>query len=109
MHQQFAAIAKGEVLTAFTQVSDVLAALAHDDDEFAALTASRQAADKALEDSRAALRLGGGPLADVVEAQRLVDRARLNIVQAQSQKLLDIVELYAVTSANWRNTPAEPR
>lgn len=92
------------VLTAFTQVSDVLAALAHDDDRLTALTAAQEAADRALRDARAAYTLGGGPLANVVNAQRQVDRARLDLVQAQSQKLLDIVQLYAATAADWRET-----
>ncbi|HEY2483169.1 MAG TPA: efflux transporter outer membrane subunit [Caulobacteraceae bacterium] len=92
------------VLTAFTQVSDVLAALAHDDDRLAALTAAQDAADGALRDARAAYNLGGGPLANIVNAQRQVDMARLDLVQARSQKLLDIVQLYAATATNWRET-----
>ena len=92
------------VLTAFTQVSDVLAALAHDDDRLVALTSAQDAADRALRDARAAYTLGGGPLANVVNAQRQVDRARLDLVQAQSQKLLDTVQLYAATAADWRET-----
>ena len=94
------------VLTAFTQVSDVLAALAHDDERLAALGAAQRAADKALTDARAAYSLGGGPLANVVEAQRQADRARLDSVQAQSQKLLDIVQLYAVTATDWHGPAA---
>jgi NodT family efflux transporter outer membrane factor (OMF) lipoprotein len=92
------------VLTAFTQVSDVLAALAHDDDRLTALTSAQEAADRALRDARTAYTLGGGPLANVVNAQRQVDQARLDLVQAQSQKLLDIVQLYAATAADWRET-----
>jgi len=82
----------------------VLAALAHDDDRLVALTSAQDAADKALRDARAAYTLGGGPLANVVNAQRQVDRARLDLVQAQSQKLLDTVQLYAATAADWRET-----
>jgi hypothetical protein len=33
-----------------------------------------------------------------------VDRARLDLAQARSQKLLDIVQLYAATAADWRET-----
>jgi len=94
------------VLTAFTQVSDILAAIAHDDDRLAALSAAQTAADSALSDARNAYSLGGGPLADVVNAQRQVDRARLDVVQARSQKLLDVIELYAATATDWRE-PAE--
>jgi NodT family efflux transporter outer membrane factor (OMF) lipoprotein len=97
------------VLTAFTQVSDVLAALAHDDDRLTALGAAQQAADRALSDARAAYRLGGGPLASVVEAQRQDDRARLDVVQAQSQKLMDIITLYGATATNWRESAVSQR
>jgi NodT family efflux transporter outer membrane factor (OMF) lipoprotein len=97
------------VLTAFTQVSDVLTALAHDDDKMAALSAAQEAADRALTDARAAYSLGGGPLANVVEAQRQVDQARLNVVQAQAQKLMDIVSLYAATATNWRESTVSQR
>ncbi|HEY1447169.1 MAG TPA: efflux transporter outer membrane subunit [Caulobacteraceae bacterium] len=97
------------VLSAFTQVSDVLTALAHDDERMAALGAAQQDADRALSDARAAYSLGGGPLAGVVEAQRQVDRARLDVVQAQAQKLMDIVELYAATATDWRESAVSQR
>jgi NodT family efflux transporter outer membrane factor (OMF) lipoprotein len=94
------------VLTAFTQVSDIMAAIAHDDDKLVALAAAETAAENALHDARSAFSLGGGPLAAVVDAQRQVDRARLDIVQAQSQKLLDVIELYAATATDWREQTA---
>ena len=89
------------VLTAFTQVADVLTALAHDDERLAALDAARAAADRSLTEARSAYSLGGGPLAAVVEAQRQLHRARLDVVQARSQKLMDIVQLYAATADDW--------
>jgi outer membrane protein TolC len=45
----------------------------------------------------------------VVEAQRQVDQARLNVVQAQAQKLMDIVSLYAATATNWRESTVSQR
>jgi NodT family efflux transporter outer membrane factor (OMF) lipoprotein len=95
---------KQTVLTAFTQVADVLTALAHDDERLAALTLAQDTALRALRDARAAYSLGGGPLANAINAQRQVDRARLDLVQAKSQKLLDIVQLYGATAADWRET-----
>ena len=94
------------VLTAFTQVADVLTALAHDRDRIAALAAARDTAQKSVDDVRNAFRLGGGPLIDLVTQQRQLDRTRLDLVQAQSQQLMDIVELYAVTATDWRESPA---
>jgi outer membrane protein TolC len=97
------------VLTVFTQVSDVLTALTHDDDRLVALGTAEDAANGALNDARSAYSLGGGPLASIVEAQRRLDQARLDVVQAQSQKLMDVIELYAATATNWRETPAPAR
>jgi NodT family efflux transporter outer membrane factor (OMF) lipoprotein len=90
------------VLTAFVQVSDVLAALAEDDRRYDDLVQAERVARKGLEDTRAAYRLGGGALLPVVDAQRQFNRARLERVQAQGQKLTDVIKLYAATAAQWR-------
>ncbi|HEY1562993.1 MAG TPA: efflux transporter outer membrane subunit [Caulobacteraceae bacterium] len=95
------------VLTAFTQVADVLSALAHDDDRLRAMAAAQTAAESALHDARLAYSLGGGPLAAVVDAQRQLDRATLDTAQAQSQKLMDVISLYAATATDWREETAK--
>jgi NodT family efflux transporter outer membrane factor (OMF) lipoprotein len=95
------------VLTAFNQVADTLTALAHDDDRLAALGAAQTAAENALRDARTAYTLGGGPLLTVIDEQRQLDRARLDVAQAQSQKLLDIIGLYAATASDWREQTAK--
>ena len=83
------------VLAAFTQVSDVMAALAHDDERLTAMTSSEKVAADALHDARAAYSLGGGPLAGVTDAQAQLDRARLMLVEARGQRLMDVIQLYA--------------
>ena len=60
------------------------------------------AANASLADSREALRLGGGAELAVVEAQRRVDRARFNLIDAEGQRLADVIELYAATASDWR-------
>jgi len=90
------------VLRAFTQVSDVLAALATDDALIAALTNAQTTAQGRVRDAEAAYRLGGGPLIDVVDARRQLSRARRDLAQAQAQKFADMVQLYAATAADWR-------
>jgi NodT family efflux transporter outer membrane factor (OMF) lipoprotein len=94
------------VLTAFTQVSDVMTALGHDDEAIHAAGAAEDAAQAALNDARKAYSLGGGPLSSVVEAQRQLSRARLQLAQVQAQRLMDIIELYAATAADWRSHAA---
>jgi NodT family efflux transporter outer membrane factor (OMF) lipoprotein len=90
------------VLRAFVQVSDALAALGTDDAHLAALNRSAAAARSRVSDAEAAYRLGGGPLLQVVDAQRQLSRARRALAQAQAQRFSDLVELYAATAADWR-------
>ena len=91
------------VLTAFVQVSDVLAALANDDARLAADSRAERAAQSSLNDARAAYSLGGGALLPVVVAQRQLNRAKLTLTQARGQKLMDTVDLYAATATDWRD------
>lgn len=91
------------VLTAFVQVADILSALAHDDDQLASVAHAQAAARSALSEARDAYRLGGGPFLAVLDAQRLLDRTRLELVQAQGQRLADVVALFAATARDWRN------
>ncbi len=90
------------VLTAFVQVADVLSALAWDDSRIAALTAAERSGEAARTDARNAYRLGGGALLAVTSAQRQLDRARMDLADAQAQRLADIVELFAATATDWR-------
>jgi NodT family efflux transporter outer membrane factor (OMF) lipoprotein len=90
------------VLRAFTQVSDVLAALATDQQQIEALTNAQASAEARVRDEQNAYRLGGAPLIDVVDAQRQLSRARRAVAEAQGQKLADMAQLYAATAADWR-------
>jgi NodT family efflux transporter outer membrane factor (OMF) lipoprotein len=91
------------VLRAFVQVSDVLSNLGSDQQAIASLQVANQAAEAAAQDAQNALRLGGGPLLDVVQAQRTLSRARRALVEAQGRRMSDLVELYVATAADWRN------
>ena len=99
---------KQTVLSAFSQVSDVLTALAHDDERITATTRVETVAEAGLQDARAAYSLGGGPLLSVIDAQRQLDRARFNRIDAQGQRLTDIIQLYAATATDWREGAAPP-
>jgi NodT family efflux transporter outer membrane factor (OMF) lipoprotein len=93
------------VLEAFVQVADVLTSLAADDERLAALTRAETQAQASLDDARAAYRLGGGASLAVLDAQRQLDRARLNRIDAEGQRLADMVNLYAATATDWRTAP----
>jgi NodT family efflux transporter outer membrane factor (OMF) lipoprotein len=90
------------VLKAFVQVSDVLSNLGSDQQAIDSLKVANQAAEAGAADAQNALRLGGGPLVDVVQAQRTLSRARRALVEAQGRRMTDLVQLYAATAADWR-------
>jgi NodT family efflux transporter outer membrane factor (OMF) lipoprotein len=90
------------VLKAFVQVSDVLSDLGTDQQAITSLELVNRAAEAGAEDSQNALRLGGGPMVDVVQAQRTLSRARRALVEAQGRRMSDLVALYAATATDWR-------
>ena len=90
------------VLTAFGQVADVMTALAHDDELAAADSRVEVQAQSGLRDAQSAYDIGGGARLAVAQARLRLDRARLNRIDSQGRRLLDVVELYAATStADW--------
>jgi NodT family efflux transporter outer membrane factor (OMF) lipoprotein len=93
------------VTAALGQVADALTAIAHDDERLVHLTRAEALATASLEDARNAYRVGGGPRSDLVLAQGQLDRARLARVEAQGQRLADIVTLLAATAGDWRDPP----
>ena len=90
------------VITAFVQVSDVLSALAQDEERLATLGRAEATARASLDSARSAYGLGGAPLAAVVTADRTWRRTSLARVEAVGQRLQDIIALYAATAADWR-------
>jgi NodT family efflux transporter outer membrane factor (OMF) lipoprotein len=89
------------VLVAFVQVSDVLSNLGNDQQAITSLQRAADAAESSAMDTQNALRLGGGPMVDVVQAQRTLSRARRALVEAQGRRYSDFVELYAATATDW--------
>lgn len=90
------------VIRAFVQVSDVLAALGTDQKALDTLTQAQTLAEANVRDMENAYRLGGGNLLQVVDAQRQLSRTRRALVVAHAQQFQDMVQLYAVTAANYR-------
>ncbi len=89
------------VSTAFLQVSNVLAALAEDDRRIAIATTAQANAQASLDATRRAFQLGGEAWGNVIVAQRTLNRARLNLVDAQGLRLQDVIALYAATATRW--------
>lgn len=90
------------VLRAFTQVSDLLAALGADQQAIAALQRAVTAAEASARNAQTAYSLGGGTLLQVTDAERQLSRTRRSLVSAQGQLYADLVQLYAATATDWR-------
>lgn len=90
------------VLRAFVQVSDVLAALAADRDQLAALLRAEASAAVAVADAEAGYRLGGRAAIQLIDARRRLSRLRMALAEAQTQRYLDLAELFTATAADWR-------
>ena len=93
------------VLTAFTQVADVLQALANDEQAVAAQDEARRVAEQDLKNNEFAYQKGGGNLLDVTQAQRRLSETRQAYALAQGKRYADAVRLYIATAADWRTAP----
>jgi NodT family efflux transporter outer membrane factor (OMF) lipoprotein len=90
------------VLRAFSQVADALSDLAHDQASMATLEHAVSTNRQAVADAQKAYDLGGGPLLNVVDAERQLTQVERQQVQSQGMVLNDFVQLYTATGANWR-------
>jgi NodT family efflux transporter outer membrane factor (OMF) lipoprotein len=82
------------VLEAFSQVADLLDALAHDAEQLDAQDQAQKAADANLSLTRAAYQEGNVGILRVLDAQRSYQQARLGFVQTMAQRYLDTVQLF---------------
>jgi NodT family efflux transporter outer membrane factor (OMF) lipoprotein len=112
LHQQRAAEAAYEasaaqyrntVLAAFQNVADVLRALQTDAAALKAQQAATQAASDSLALTREQYQLGSLTYANLLNAQRSYQQARLNLVQAQAARLADTAALFQALGGGWWN------
>lgn len=94
---------RSTVISAFTQVADVMSSITEDDAELAALGHAEDAAAAALKDDEAAFKLGGGALLPVLDDERNLQLARRARVLEQGRRLADVATLYVATAADWRD------
>lgn len=90
------------VLSAFTQVSDLLSALSTDRDLVDAQTRSRDVADENARLASLGFENGAGSLISVIDAQRQAQRARLASIDAQALTRADMAALFVATATDWR-------
>jgi NodT family efflux transporter outer membrane factor (OMF) lipoprotein len=89
------------VLKAFGQVADLLQALVHDQQ---AVDAQRQAlsvTSSALDLSRRSFQVGNSGVLDVLDAERVHQRALSGLVEARAQQLVNSARLFVATAGGW--------
>jgi NodT family efflux transporter outer membrane factor (OMF) lipoprotein len=92
------------VVMAFGQVADLLQALAHDEEALAAQAGASDAAEASLRLARAGYQGGATGVLPVVDAERQLTSARLAYVQAEAQRYVHTVQLFAATGSGLRET-----
>jgi NodT family efflux transporter outer membrane factor (OMF) lipoprotein len=100
------------VLDSFGQVADVLDALSHDAELLAEQQNAVTAAQSSLDLTRRSYALGSIGVLQVVDAQRLVEQARLGYVRARAQRYLDTAQLFLAMGGgwwDWREQSGEPK
>jgi len=91
------------VLQAFGQVADVLEALGHDAELLADQQRALTAAESSLNLTRRSYSIGSVGILQVLDAQRLVEQARLGYVRAKAQRYLDTAQLFVAMGGGWWN------
>ncbi len=89
------------VLTSFGQVADALDALEHDAEQFTEQQRALTAAQASLDLTRRAYSLGSVGIVQVLDAQRLLEQARLGFVRARAQRYLDTAQLFVALGGGW--------
>ena len=90
------------VLVAFNQVADGLQALAHDDETAAANAKTLKAAEEYLRLARIALKAGAIGIQPVIDGERQLADARRTVVEIETRRALDTVQLIIASGARWR-------
>jgi NodT family efflux transporter outer membrane factor (OMF) lipoprotein len=91
------------VLQSFGQVADVLQALGHDAELLNEEQHALDAAQSSLDLTRRSYALGNVGVLQVVDAQRVVQQARLGFVRARAQRYLDTAQLFLAMGGGWWN------
>jgi NodT family efflux transporter outer membrane factor (OMF) lipoprotein len=98
---------RGTVLSAFQNVADNLRAIDSDASALAAQANAERLARESLEISRQQYQLGGVNYLSLLDAERVYEQARINLVVAQSARLSDTAALFASSGGGWWNRQKE--
>ena len=95
------------VLKAFQQVADLLTALRHDQETLDSERQTIDVAGRALALSRRSFQVGNSGVIDVLDAQRVYQRALSSEVDAHARQYLDSARLFVATAGGWRGVPTD--
>lgn len=90
------------VLSAFTQVADLLNTAREDQALVEAQARASQAADENARLAKLAYENGAGSLILVLDAQRQSQRAKLAFIDAEARLRRDLASLFVASAADWR-------
>jgi len=82
------------VLESLRNVADVLRALDNDAQRLAALSAASDAAQNFLKSMQRRYALGAGSYFELLIAQQQLQQTRINLIEAQAQRLVDSAAFY---------------
>jgi NodT family efflux transporter outer membrane factor (OMF) lipoprotein len=102
-YEQAAAQYRGTVLSAFREVADTLHAIQADSNAYNAALAAQRAAEKSLLIATRQLELGDISRMTLLLARQSCLQARLNVVQAQANRLGDTIALFQALGGGWWN------
>jgi NodT family efflux transporter outer membrane factor (OMF) lipoprotein len=117
LHKQRAAVAafdqakaqyRATVISALQNVADTLHALRHDAEAVQAADTAVEAAKGSLNFSRKQLELGATSYLTVLNAESTYEQARLNLVQAEANRLADTAALFQALGGGWWNRNRQP-
>ena len=95
------------VLDAFRQTADLLDAIQSDARSVSNQHESIGVAGHSLQLSRRSFKVGNSGLLQVLDSQRLYERARMNLVEARARQYLNVARLYVATAGGWTGPAQE--
>lgn len=96
------------VLDAFRQVADLLQAIDSDQRSVLNQRSSVQVAQRSLGLSRRSFQVGNSGVLQILDSERLYQRASSNLVEAQARQYLNVARLYVATAGGWTGDAAQP-
>jgi NodT family efflux transporter outer membrane factor (OMF) lipoprotein len=89
------------VLNAFGQVADLLSAMQTDARTVAAQREALAVAQHSLQLSRRSFQVGNSGILQILDSERLYQRASSDLVSARAQQIVNVSRLYVATAAGW--------